>query len=88
MAQITVVIKGKKAITIDDLDLQNNTLNDLLSRVKEKAGQFSVNLITIAGEDISDFNKKLKDVGLEDEDVFTISDYYNGGNSISSIEII
>jgi ABC-type glycerol-3-phosphate transport system substrate-binding protein len=82
MAKITVIIKGKKTVSVENLDLHNNSLNDLLSRVKKKAGDFSVNLITIGGENITDFNQKLDAIGLEDEDVFTISDYYNGGNSI------
>lgn len=82
MAKITVIIKGKKTVVVENLDLKNNSLNDLLKKAKEMAGDFSVNLITIGGEDITDFNQKLESIGLEDEDVFTISDYYNGGNTI------
>lgn len=80
MAKITVMIKNKKPIVIEGLDLDNNTINDILSKVREKEPNLIVNLITISGEDISDFSKKCKDVGLEDEDNFLISDYYNGGH--------
>ena len=80
MAKITVMIKNKKPITIENLDLENNSINDLLSEVRKKEPNLVVNLITIAGEDHSDFSIKLKDAGLEDGDNFLISDYYNGGH--------
>ena len=80
MAKITVMIKNKKPIVIEGLDLDNNTINDILSKVREKEPNLIVRLITISGEDISDFSQKCKDVGLEDEDIFLISDYYNGGH--------
>ena len=74
------MIKNKKPIEINDLDLNTNTINDILSKVRKTETNLVVNLITICGEDISDFSKKLNEVGLEDGDNFLISDYYNGGN--------
>lgn len=82
MAKITVMIKNKKPIVVEGLDLYNNSINDLLNLVREKEKNLVVNLVTICGEDISDFSKTLHEVGLEDEDNFLISDYYNGGNKI------
>lgn len=80
MAKITVMIKNKKPILVENLDLYNDSINDLLSKVRKVEPNLVVNLITICGEDISDFSQKLNAVGLEDGDNFLISDYYNGGN--------
>lgn len=82
MAKITVLIKYHKPIVVEGLDLYNNSINDLLNLVREKEKNLVVNLVTICGEDICDFSKTLHEVGLEDEDNFLISDYYNGGIKI------
>lgn len=43
----------------------------------------TINLVTIGGEDVSDFSKKLSEFDLDDGDNVMISDYYNGGNKLS-----
>lgn len=62
MVYLKVIINNKKVINID-ADIANNTINDLISKVKAKKSDVSINLITIGGEDVNtnDYNKKLND---------------------------
>ena len=77
MTKLKVVIKNKNAKSID-VDLYNETINDLI----KKLGDIIVQLVIIGGEDIKteDFSKKLYTFDLEEGDIIIISDYYNGGN--------
>lgn len=81
MTILKVMIKNKNVVPVD-VDLYNNTLNDLIG----KLGNITVNLVTIGGEDIKsdDFSKKLYTFDLEEGEMILISDYYNGGNKFIS----
>lgn len=81
MINIKVMIKNKRSEMVS-IDPNNDSINNLISKLKEKLGDITVKLITISGKDIKaeSFSDKLSTYDLEEGDYVLISDYYDGGN--------
>ena len=80
MVELKVIINNKTVIKIN-VNIDNDSVNDLISKVKKEKPNVVISLITIGGEDVNtnEYNKKLKEYDLDEGDNILISDYYNGG---------
>ena len=83
MSSLKVIIGNKKVIKINEINLSSDCVNDIIEKIKKVEENITINLVTIGGEDVSDFSKKLSEFDLDDGDNVMISDYYNGGNKLS-----
>ena len=79
MVKIFIMIKNQKTIEVD-VNLDKDTVSDLISKIKSKEPNIIFKLITICGEDIGKdkYKEKLSTFDLEEGDFVTITDYYAG----------
>lgn len=80
LSKVNVVLKSKKVIEIE-IDIDNSTVNDLISKIKSKQDNITIKLITIGGEDVKSemYSEKLSKWDLCDGENILLSDTYNGG---------
>jgi hypothetical protein len=76
-ATLKVIIKNKVTIPID-VNLNKDTVNDLINKVRSKVTGFDFDSITMSGITIhsNEFSKKLSDYFLEDGDHVCFFDNY------------
>lgn len=77
--EIIIEYKNKKVIKVI-VDVNRDTVNDLISKAKKIEPDLKFSLLVIEGQEVAnkDFSKPLRDFELEDGDRIVITEYYNG----------